>query len=248
MFLLNSCLSLFSAASFEAPLLPKLRGHFAEFLNNASSVGLRILSSSTCVGLRYGYSKHYSGFSRRMAHILPYYISVRFTSSDCRTAFPMRLLLRLRAALHSAPILSTRVPTVLICCSTGISACWPSTTAFALILGPDLPRADQLYPGNLGYSAERIPTSLSLLIPAFSLLNTPRLLPVPLPRVNNAPLPHLSVSSASVTCFSPGHFRRRTSRPVSYYALFECMAASEPTSWLSLKSHILFHLTRTLGP
>ena len=55
-------------------------------------------------------------------------------------------------------------------------------------------------------------------------------------------------SSASVSCFSPGHFRRRTSRPVSYYALFECMAASEPTSWLSLNSHILFHLTRTLGP
>ena len=26
---------------------------------------------------------------------------------------------------------------------------------------------------------------------------------------------------ASVTCFSPGHFRRRTSRLVSYYALFE---------------------------
>ena len=37
-------------------------------------------------------------------------------------------------------------------------------------------------------------------------------------------------SAASVSCFSPGHFRRRTSRLVSYYALFECMAASEPTS------------------
>ena len=37
-------------------------------------------------------------------------------------------------------------------------------------------------------------------------------------------------STASVSCFSPGHFRRRTSRPVSYYALFECMAASKPTS------------------
>ena len=56
------------------------------------------------------------------------------------------------------------------------------------------------------------------------------------------------LSTASVTCFSPGHFRRRTSRPVSYYALFEWMAASEPTSWLSSKSHILFHLTRTWGP
>ena len=47
----------------EAPLLPKLRGHFAEFLNNASPAGLRILSSSTCVGLRYGHMVHNSGFS-----------------------------------------------------------------------------------------------------------------------------------------------------------------------------------------
>ena len=31
----------------------------------------------------------------------------------------------------------------------------------------------------------------------------------------------LLVSTASVMRFSPGHFRRRTSRPVSYYALFE---------------------------
>ena len=37
-------------------------------------------------------------------------------------------------------------------------------------------------------------------------------------------------SLVSVVRFSPGHFRRRTSRPVSYYALFEWMAASEPTS------------------
>ena len=54
-FLLNSRLGLCSAASFEAPLLPKLRGHFAEFLNKGSPVRLRILSSPTCVGFRYGY-------------------------------------------------------------------------------------------------------------------------------------------------------------------------------------------------
>ena len=56
-----------------ALLLPKLRGHFAEFLNNASPVGLRILSSSTCVGLRYGYVHHNSGFSWHTAHGLPYF-------------------------------------------------------------------------------------------------------------------------------------------------------------------------------
>ena len=55
-------------------------------------------------------------------------------------------------------------------------------------------------------------------------------------------------SAASVARFSPGHFRRRTSRPVSYYALFQCVAASEPTSWLSWRSYILSHLTRTPGP
>ena len=147
-------------------------------------------------------------------------------------------------------VLSFCVPTVLLYCSTGISTCCPSATPLGLALGPDLPRADQLYSGNLRYSAGRIPTFLSLLIPAFSLPYTPQLLTVLLPRVCNAPLPIQQTlnSSASVSCFSPGHFRRRTSRPVSYYALFECMAASEPTSWLSLKSHILFHLTRTLGP
>ena len=37
-----------------APLLPKLRGHFAEFLNKDSPVRLRILILPTCVGLRYG--------------------------------------------------------------------------------------------------------------------------------------------------------------------------------------------------
>ena len=38
-----------------APLLPKLRGQFAEFLNNASPDGLRILFLTTCVGLQYGH-------------------------------------------------------------------------------------------------------------------------------------------------------------------------------------------------
>ena len=232
----------------QAPLLPKLRGHFAEFLNNASSVGLRILSSSTCVGLRYGYDMNNSGFSWHMAHALPYFSSVRVTSSLCPGDFPPGRLPRLRAAFHSAPALSTCVPTVLSYRSTGISTCCPSATSFDLALGPDLPRADQLYSGNLGYSAGRILTFLSLLIPAFSLPYSPQLLPVLLPSVCNAPLPLHMESSASVLCFSPGHFRRRTSRPVSYYALFECMAASKPTSWLSSKSHILFHLTHTLGP
>ena len=37
-----------------APLLPKLRGQFAEFLNHSSPDRLGILYLTTCVGLGYG--------------------------------------------------------------------------------------------------------------------------------------------------------------------------------------------------
>ena len=153
--------------------------------------------------------------------MLPYLFSVHITSSDCLADLPTRLLPRLYRSFHSRLTLSACVPTVLLQDSTGISTCYPSTTSFDLALGPDLPRADQLYSGTLRYSATRILTLFSLLIPAFSLLSPPQLLPVLLLRVKNAPLPTLAGSAASVLCFSHGHFRRRTSRLVSCYALFE---------------------------
>ena len=145
---------------------------------------------------------------------------------------PTHLLPRLYRSFHSRLALSFCVPTVLLISGTGISTCCPSDTSFDLSLGPDLPRADQLYPGNLRYSAARILTSLSLLIPAFSL-------PVPPPFLIGTASSAWGMllyrciyihPTVSVSCFSPGHFRRRTSRLVSCYALFECVAASEPTS------------------
>ena len=54
--------------------------------------------------------------------------------------------------------------------------CCPSDTPFGLSLGPDLPWADEPSPGNLRLSTARILTSLSLLIPAFSLLLRPVML------------------------------------------------------------------------
>ena len=47
---------------------------------------------------------------------------------------------------------------------------------------------------------------------------------------------------------SPVYCRRMSTRPVSCYALFEGVAASKPTSWLSARTHILCHSTRNLGP
>ena len=140
-----------------------------------------------------------------MAHALRYYFSLRITPSHCLPGLPERLVLRLRRAFHSRLALSLRVPTVLLPCSTGISTCCPSTTAFALALGPDLPRADQLYSGNLGYSAIRILTLFSLLIPAFSLLSSPHNLSVLLRPANNAPLPIFRFLSFGVV-FQPRTF------------------------------------------
>ena len=183
MFLLNSCLSLFSAAHS--------RGH-----PFSRSYGV-ILPSSLTILLppALGFSPHPpvsvygTGTYKAIAAFLgtgltcfATFISLRVTLSAHAADLPAAHLLRLHRYFHSRPMLSPCVPTVLFICGTGISTCCPSATSFDLALGPDLPRADQLYSGNLGYSAERIPTSLSLLIPAFSLLIPPLLLPVQLRR------------------------------------------------------------------
>ncbi len=172
-----------------APLLPKLRGHFAEFLDNASPAGLRILSSSTCVGLRYGCRAGHSGFSRHAPRGLPYSLSVPV--APWRAALSCPRLARCAWAGLSFPgsRLPACVPAFLLHGSTGISACRPSATRPRLALGPDFPGADQLYPGTLGYSAWGIPTPISLLIPAFSLPGAPPPLPARLRCPGNAPLP-----------------------------------------------------------
>ena len=48
-----------------APLLPKLRGDFAEFLSKGSPARLRLLASPTCVGFSTGTASLASGFSRQ---------------------------------------------------------------------------------------------------------------------------------------------------------------------------------------
>ena len=68
-FLINSRFPLFSATpqpqtnvkecrSRVVPLLPKLRGHFAEFLNHSSPDRFSILYLTTCVGFGYGPYAH----------------------------------------------------------------------------------------------------------------------------------------------------------------------------------------------
>ena len=55
MFLVNSRLDLVIATLKKVPLLPKLRGYFAEFLRESYLAPLSILYLPTCVGLGYRY-------------------------------------------------------------------------------------------------------------------------------------------------------------------------------------------------
>ncbi len=54
--MVNSRLDLVIATLLKVPLLPKLRGYFAEFLNESYLAPLGILYLPTCVGFEYGYN------------------------------------------------------------------------------------------------------------------------------------------------------------------------------------------------
>ena len=169
-----------------APLIPKLRGQYAEFLNNPSPVGLRILSSSTCVGLRYG---------------RPSCSSRLFSLSIHRTS-----LLNFSPFRPGLPTPGFRFHYMSVCLNWdgyGISTVCASTTPFGLALAPGLPVADEPTHGNLRFSAITILTQFSLLIPAFSLPYSPHVLSIVLHPIRNAPLPSHSTAQASVSCFSP---------------------------------------------
>ena len=72
---------------------------------------------------------------------------------------------------------------------TGFITRCPSPTPFGLGLGPDLPWADEPSSGNLRFSAGRILTFLSLLMPTFSLVYGPLFLSILLHPVYDALLP-----------------------------------------------------------
>ena len=59
---------------------------------------------------------------------------------------------------------------------------------------------------------------------------------------------HIDRPAASVTGLSPVHLRRAGTRPVGCYAVLGWVAASEPTSWLAPRRHLLSHLTCPSGP
>ena len=152
-FLINSRLGRFSAARFgspckrvhlpRAPLLPKLRGHFAEFLDQDSLERLRLLASPTCVGLRYGRvqlsrAKLFSAV--RLRSLDGGRSPLRHQISAIRTDLPIRKRLppcieqsKPDGPFTSASLLTFKRATR----GTGILTRFPSATPFGLTLGAD---------------------------------------------------------------------------------------------------------------
>ena len=127
---------------------------------------------------------------------------------------------------------------------TRISTGCPSTTPVGLALGPDSPWEDELDPGTLGHPVDGFLTRLSLLMPAFSLAHPPRLLTVSLQPMHDAPLPNIQkyIAAASAVCLSPTTLSAQNHSTSELLRTLSRMAASKPTSWLSSRSYILFHL------
>jgi hypothetical protein len=78
----------------------------------------------------------------------------------------------------------------------------------------------------------------SLLNPTFSLLFRPYPLSLTLlPTIERSPTDIFSISHSFGNQLSPVSFRRRTARPVSYYALFKgLLLLSKPPGCLSLST------------
>ena len=192
MFLINSRLGLFTAA-------------ISRWLPFSRSYGVVLPSSLTRVlpfvfefSSRLPVSVCGTGTSKYLATFLAGVDSkTSFPWSTPRHASGFRLAFfttshpqRLDALLH--PRASSIFPCHCFICSlgsAGISTCCPSRTPFGLRLGPDLLRADEPSPENLRLSTAEFLAPLSLLMPAFSLPYTPRLLPVTLLAVWIAPPP-----------------------------------------------------------
>jgi hypothetical protein len=195
-FLVNSRLGLVTAAPSSstgmplhptgAPLLPKLRGQFAEFLDDGSLVHLGMLYQPTCVGLRYG-------------HHLPSLEPFLDSPASIRPAWPFPAAPSTHLSVIAPGDLPPRTPYRLgglappdlapCIAHHSIGQGWGRNLnllsiayAFPPRLRPASPAVDKHRCGTLGHSVGRFLTPLSLLMPTFALVTAPGRLTTPLLR------------------------------------------------------------------
>ena len=211
-----------------AHLLPKLRCNFAEFLNQGCLKRLRILSSPTCVGLRYGHQNNsLRGFSWKrginqfMPEWAPHHVS-EYESTDLPIDSPYTL-----EPGHPTPgwptLLRPPFAQTLLWWYRNINlfsidyAFRPRLRNRLTLRGLTLLRKPWVYGVRVFHPHYRYSCQHTLFcFLQHSSQNT-------FISWQNAPLPDALTreSIASVMCLAPLHFRRGSARPVSCYAFFK---------------------------
>ena len=180
----------------------------------------------------------FRGFSR--PHGLNHLSALRgiaITSQPRRPDFPGRVngLPAWHRDVHHPAGLPFGVPPSLHAPGTGILTCCPSPTAHALSLGPTNPTRNDLPSETSGFRRMRFAriSRYSYRHSHFRALHCSSRYSF----IAHGTLPYQGSklpSAASVTCLAPLHFRRRSTRPVSYYALFKgWLLLSQPPGCLS---------------
>ena len=132
-----------------APLIPKLRGYFAEFLREVSLARLSLFDSPTCVGLRYGRPwEHYGAF-----------LGVRFkesastvvSTSACATATFSRQPFSSDTSLYHLTIAGAGILNLL----SIVYALRPRLRSRLTLGGRTLPRKPWVYGGQGSHLAYR---------------------------------------------------------------------------------------------
>ena len=142
----------------KASLLPKLRDHYAEFLDHVSLVHLRLLASPTCVGLRYG----------RPVCSAPSFSCPQTLRTSGRPKPSLAITsqglppYRLRRSIHKTAHASFRCPWVVQHIQTG-PECQPAVhrlRLWGLALGSASPCADCHGAGTLGFTVSVVFTQI----------------------------------------------------------------------------------------
>jgi hypothetical protein len=175
-----------------AHLLPKLRCHFAEFLNQGSLKRLGIFSPPTCVGLRYGHlSVVPRSFSWKLESPSLCRSALLITSRRCpavcglgllRTPYGLEPTSNIRLGYPSPSLLLQRHPSW--CRNINLL---PITYAFRPRLRDRLTLGRLSFPGNLGLTATGFFTRFIATHACISSSQAPAVLTVDLRQPENAP-------------------------------------------------------------
>jgi hypothetical protein len=231
-----------------APLLPKLRGNFAEFLNEGFLDRLGILYPPTCVGFGTGTWKLPRGFSRghgsrdfrHKGHGIPSQRDGRFSPGP-PTRLPQHNQ-RLGSLYLPRPPIGQALPTWYgnINPLSIAYACRPRLRSRLTLRRLALLRNPWAFGGGVSPPLSRYSCQHS----RFWCLHGWVTPPLQSASERSPTTPAMRKSAASVPDLSPATLSAREHLTSELLRTLSRMAASKPTSWLSVHPHIVYHLAR----